>query len=65
MDRVTQDSEHTDSWNREENIRRAFYAAAIPGAWTANRPYPVVIDFGGSCEIDARDYFNTEPPEYN
>ncbi|MBE3043101.1 hypothetical protein IMZ48_11125 [Candidatus Bathyarchaeota archaeon] len=63
--RKNQEGEHTANWEREENIKRAFYAAAIPGAWTANRPHPVVVDFGGSCEIDARDYFNTEPSVYN
>ena len=63
--RKDQNSDHTASWNREKNIERAFYAAAIPGAWTANRPHPVVVDFGGSCEIDARKYFNTVPSVYN
>lgn len=56
---------HTDSWNREKNIERAFYAAAIPAAWTANSPVPVVVDFGSSCEIDARDYFTEHPNIYN
>lgn len=58
-------SEHTDKWNREKSIQRAFYAAAIPAAWAANRPAPIVIDFGPSCEIDARDYFNVVPDAYN
>ncbi|KFY72524.1 hypothetical protein V499_07337 [Pseudogymnoascus sp. VKM F-103] len=56
---------HTDSWNREKSIQRAFYAAAIPAAWAANRPAPIVIDFGPSCEIDARNYFNEPPNIYN
>ncbi|KAI8163643.1 Killer toxin subunits alpha/beta [Colletotrichum sp. SAR 10_70] len=55
----------TASWKQEKNIERAFYAAAIPAAWTANRPAPVVVDFGNSCEIDARDYFTEEPKQYN
>lgn len=59
------DSNHTDKWKREKNIARAFYAAAIPAAWTANRPAPVVVDFGPNCEIDARDYFFEEPDKYN
>lgn len=58
-------SNHTDNWNREKNIERAFYAAAIPAAWGANRPSPVVVDFGDSCEIDARDYFFEKPSVYN
>lgn len=56
---------HTENWNREKNIQRAFYAAAIPAAWTANRPAPVVVDFGASCQIDARDYFFEKPEMYN
>jgi hypothetical protein len=56
---------HTDNWLREKNIERAFYAAAIPAAWTANRPAPVVVDFGPSCEIDARKYFFEDPDSYN
>lgn len=56
---------YTASWKQEKNIERAFYAAAIPAAWTANRPAPVVVDFGNSCEIDARDYFTEEPKQYN
>lgn len=59
------ESNHTDNWNREKNIERAFYAAAIPAAWGANRPAPVVVDFGDSCEIDARKYFCEEPSSYN
>jgi hypothetical protein len=58
------ENEHTDSWNREASIQRAFYAAAIPAAWAANRPAPIVVDFGASCEIDARKYFNMEPESY-
>lgn len=48
---------HTDNWLREKNIERAFYAA--------NRPAPVVVDFGPSCEIDARKYFFEGPESYN
>ncbi|KFY31495.1 hypothetical protein V493_01055 [Pseudogymnoascus sp. VKM F-4281 (FW-2241)] len=60
------DTTHTDSWNREKNIQRAFYAAAIPAIWTANGPAPVIVDFGPGCEIDARSYFGEVPPEaYN
>lgn len=59
------ESNHTDSWIAEKNIERAFYAAAIPAAWTANRPAPVVVDFGPSCEIDARKYFREDPESYN
>lgn len=58
-------SNHTDNWLREKSIQRAFYAAAIPAAWTANLPAPVVVDFGPSCEIDARDYFFEHPNIYN
>lgn len=56
---------HTENWNREKNIERAFYAAAIPAAWTANRPAPVVVDFGPSYEINARKYFFEWPESYN
>ncbi|KAF4927131.1 Killer toxin subunits alpha/beta [Colletotrichum viniferum] len=56
---------YTASWKQEKNIERAFYAAAIPAAWTANRPAPVIVAFGNSCEIDARDYFTEKPKQYN
>ncbi|MBE3044377.1 hypothetical protein IMZ48_17780 [Candidatus Bathyarchaeota archaeon] len=56
---------HTDNWVREKNIERAFYAAAIPAVWTADSSYPVVVDFGPSCDIDARKYFWSQPQFYN
>lgn len=56
---------HTDHWRLEENIERGFYALAIPAAWSANRPAPVVVDFGLGCEIDARGYFLAGPDSYN
>ncbi|KAK6822971.1 hypothetical protein PG987_014516 [Apiospora arundinis] len=56
---------HTTNWYREKAIERAFYAAAIPAAWGANRPAPVVVDFGPNCKIDARKYFNVKPDQYN
>ncbi|KAL0938067.1 chitinase [Colletotrichum truncatum] len=58
-------SNYTNNWIREANIQRAFYAAAIPAAWGANRPAPVVVDFGPSCQIDARKYFAEKPDVYN
>lgn len=59
-------SNHTASWAMQGNLERAFYAAAIPAAWTANGPAPVIVDFGPGCEIDARKYFGTVSPErYN
>ncbi|KFY45487.1 hypothetical protein V494_00922 [Pseudogymnoascus sp. VKM F-4513 (FW-928)] len=63
---------HTEHWELEQNVERAFYAAAIPAAWSANRPAPVVVDFGAyadednGCQIDARDYFlSGNPDQYN
>lgn len=57
---------HTASWAMQRNLERAFYAAAIPAAWTANGPAPVIVDFGPGCEIDARKYFGTvDPDRYN
>lgn len=56
---------HTTNWYREEAIERAFYAAAIPAAWGANRPAPVVVEFGPNCKIDARKYFYVKPDQYN
>lgn len=60
-----ENSEHMDNWDSEKNIQRAFYAAAIPAVWGAKHLSPVVVDFGASCEIDARKYFKEEPDAYN
>ncbi|TLD19635.1 hypothetical protein PspLS_09441 [Pyricularia sp. CBS 133598] len=64
------EAEHTEGWLREKSVARAFYAMAIPGAWAANKPTPVVLDFGPTCQIDARKYFSPDesrknPPDYN
>lgn len=56
---------YTTSFNEEKAIERAFYAAAIPAAWAANRRTPVVVDFGPSCGIDARKYFIVGSKKYN
>ncbi|OBR01962.1 Chitinase [Colletotrichum higginsianum IMI 349063] len=56
---------HTDNWNRGMSPERAFYASAIPAAWTANNQAPVIADFGQTCEIDARGHFPTKPENYN
>lgn len=59
------DRNHTTNWYREKAIERSFYAAAIPVAWAAKRPAPVVVDFGNGCNIDARGYFTEGPDKYN
>lgn len=57
--------EHTQHFQDEKAIARAFYAQAIPAVWTLNAPAPVVVNFGPSCKIDARKYFSEEPSKYN
>lgn len=59
------DEEHTENWKRGKALQKAFYASAIPAAWTANGQAPVIADFGDNCEIDARDYFVEKPETYN
>lgn len=55
----------TDSWGREKAIERAYYAIAIPAIWASRHPTPVIVDFGQSCQIDARGYFHHGPAAYN
>ncbi|KAL0943239.1 Killer toxin subunits alpha/beta 5 [Colletotrichum truncatum] len=56
---------NSDGFNRESATKRALYAVAIPAIWAANGPTPVVVDFGPSCEIDARKYFTENASKYN
>ncbi|KAL0940177.1 chitinase [Colletotrichum truncatum] len=57
--------DYTKSWHDSKYIERAFYALAIPAIWAADRPTPVVIDFGPSCVIDATKYFEERANRYN
>lgn len=59
------DNGHTMGWNREKAIKRAFYAVAIPAAWAAHKPTPIVVGSGPSFQIDARKCFREPPNKYN
>lgn len=48
-----------------QEFKRAMYPAAIAFAWTQDNSNPVVVDFGPSCEIDAREFFDVPPSTYN
>ncbi|KAI6601290.1 hypothetical protein MCOR06_000373 [Pyricularia oryzae] len=62
-------SEHTDAWNQEKAIQRAFYALTIPRAWDLNGYSPVLVRFTGGkkngCDIDASRYFSVHWDVYN
>ncbi|TLD25413.1 hypothetical protein PspLS_05914 [Pyricularia sp. CBS 133598] len=62
-------SEHTDAWNQEKAIQRAFYALTIPRAWDLNGYSPVLVRFTGGkkngCDIDASRYFFVHWDVYN
>lgn len=59
------DEGHTANWKRGKALQKAFYASAIPAAWTANGQAPVIAHFGDSCYIDAREYFVQKPETYD
>lgn len=59
------DEDYSETWRREKAIQRSFYAVAIPGAWSANKPAPVIADFGEGCDPEAMDYFDVPPSTYN
>ncbi|RYO82926.1 hypothetical protein DL766_006995 [Monosporascus sp. MC13-8B] len=58
-------SNYTKSWEDSKYIERAFYALAIPVLWAADRPTPVILDFGNSCVINATKYFEGRADKYN